>query len=40
MSELNPLNPEATQQRINEVQTIYREWLVLQPKLEQAKADW
>lgn len=28
------------QQRIDEVQTYYREWLALQPKLEQAEQDW
>lgn len=33
-------NPQQTQQRINEVQAIYRDWLALQPKLEQAEKDW
>lgn len=29
-----------SQQRIDEIQAIYREWLALQPKLEQAEKDW
>lgn len=31
---------QSTQQRINEIQAIYRDWLDLQPKLRQAQADW
>ena len=30
----------SAQQRIDEVQAIYREWLALQPKLVQAQKDW
>lgn len=37
MSELS--RPQA-QQRINEMQAIYREWLALQPTLEQAQKHW
>lgn len=29
-----------TQQRIDEIQAIYREWLAVQQKLEQAQQDW
>lgn len=28
------------QQRINHIQALYRQWLELQPKLEQAYQDW
>lgn len=34
------MNKSSSQQRIDEVQAIYREWVALQPKLEQAQKDW
>lgn len=34
------MNKPSPQQRIDEVQALYREWLALQPKLEQAQKDW
>lgn len=34
------MTKSSSQQRIDEVQAIYREWLTLQPRLEQAQKDW
>lgn len=31
---------QAMQQRLDEIQALYREWLALQPKLEQARTEW
>lgn len=31
---------QSMQQRLDEVQALYREWLACQPKLEQAQKDW
>lgn len=30
----------SAQQRLDEIQAVYREWLALQPKLAQAEQDW
>lgn len=43
MSKNTPPHPSETQpmqQRLDEVQALYREWLALQPTLEQAIKDW
>ena len=34
------LTPEQAQQRINEIQAIYRQWLQLLPQLEAAQQQW
>lgn len=34
------MSKTSPQQRIDDIQAIYREWLALQPTLEQAEKDW
>ena len=34
------LTPEQAHQRINEIQTLYRQWLQLLPQLEAAQQQW
>lgn len=34
------LTPEQAQQRINEIQALYRQWLQLLPQLEAAQQQW
>lgn len=37
---MGKLDPRMVQQRIDEIQSAYREWLQLQPQLEAAQQQW
>lgn len=37
---MSKISTEQAQARIAEVQSLYREWLALQPKLTEAQQDW